>query len=214
MGVLARRSSSDTRLDRLRSHVEPAQDLIGEAGCIYVTGSYGRGESSGYSDVDVFVALNEDSDDLEARRSELVDRTAEAARRSQMTFSGDETFELVHTVDELVDMIGSPDDDARNTLTARLLLLLESRPLTGEAAHRAAVDRVIAAYCGISRTTVSDSFPPISPMTSSGSGERSASTTRREPAPSPPRRRPSASSRTTSSSTVACSPATPRWPIC
>ncbi|MFO7562963.1 MAG: hypothetical protein R6X02_10005 [Enhygromyxa sp.] len=47
---------------------------------------------------------------------------------------------------ELLDLLGSPKDDSEGLLTKRILLLLESRVLLGEAAHWSLIDRVIDAY--------------------------------------------------------------------
>jgi hypothetical protein len=52
----------------------------------------------------------------------------------------------LHTVERFVDLLGSPEDDTENTFTARLLLLLESRPLLGEVAYHRIINRVITAY--------------------------------------------------------------------
>lgn len=40
-------------------------------------------------------------------------------------FSGDGKYLVKYTIAELKDAIGQPEDDAQNTFTARLLLLLE-----------------------------------------------------------------------------------------
>ncbi len=61
-------------------------------------------------------------------------------------FSGDGEYLTHHTVQELVGTLGTRDDDAKNTFTARLLLLLESSALLGQAAYREVTDDVISAY--------------------------------------------------------------------
>jgi hypothetical protein len=53
-----------------------------------------------------------------------------------------------YTVGQLVRKLGDPEDDASNTFTARLLLLLESKALLGDSVHLEAIDQVIAAYWG------------------------------------------------------------------
>jgi hypothetical protein len=53
-----------------------------------------------------------------------------------------------YTVDQLVRTLGHSNDDASNTFTARLLLLLESKPLFGDEVYWEAIDQVIAAYWG------------------------------------------------------------------
>ena len=49
-------------------------------------------------------------------------------------------------MDDLIETLGTPKDDAENTFTARLLLLLESRPLLGSAVYDELTGKVIAAY--------------------------------------------------------------------
>jgi hypothetical protein len=63
-------------------------------------------------------------------------------------FSGDGEYLVHHTVHDLVAKLGTSDDDSQNTFTARMLLLLESRPLVGEEVYRQALDDVIAPYWG------------------------------------------------------------------
>jgi hypothetical protein len=50
-------------------------------------------------------------------------------------------------VEEIVSTLGKPEDDVNNTFTARLLLLLESRPLIGEAIYNDVIPKVVQAYC-------------------------------------------------------------------
>lgn len=61
-------------------------------------------------------------------------------------FSGDGEYLIHYTDEELRKSLGERHDDAANTFTARVLLLLESRPLLGECVYRTAVENVIAAY--------------------------------------------------------------------
>ena len=74
-------------------------------------------------------------------------------------FSGDGEYLEHYTVQELVDALGRPDDDASNTFTARMLLLLESRPLLGNEVYGAALDEVIAKYWA-DYTDHADDFAP------------------------------------------------------
>jgi hypothetical protein len=59
---------------------------------------------------------------------------------------GDGSYLKAHsTIDYLVGL-GKPSDDANNTFTGRLLLLLESRPLFGEAVYGEIIDECIERY--------------------------------------------------------------------
>lgn len=60
--------------------------------------------------------------------------------------SGTDAHRLIHGVDALIQGIGRPEDDHDNTLTCRLLLLLESRPLFNRDGYREIIERVLRAY--------------------------------------------------------------------
>jgi hypothetical protein len=61
-------------------------------------------------------------------------------------FDGDGKYLGHYSVDEFTKSLGKPEDDANNTLTGRLLLFLESRPLLGDSLYYDIIDEVIAAY--------------------------------------------------------------------
>jgi hypothetical protein len=61
-------------------------------------------------------------------------------------FSGDGQWLVHYSVDELIQSLGTQDDDAQNTFTARLLLLLESQALLEEVVYNDILGDVIAAY--------------------------------------------------------------------
>lgn len=152
MGALidSRRIETDNRLSNIANLLQDAAKIADEKGCVYATGSFGRGEASQYSDLDLFIVGRT----VDGRRAlgnldeicikaELV----EATRRLGIPdFSGDGEYLMHYAIEELVNALGTPPDDARNTFTARLLLLLESRPLIGEGVYAEAIDDVIAAY--------------------------------------------------------------------
>lgn len=150
VALAERRAASDVRLEAFREgfarHLDRAGELLGEHTTVYATGSGGRGELSAYSDLDVFLlrrgrpASTLDSVELQAA-------VVRALRESGFPPpSRDGEFLRMHTAERLVANIGKPEDDAENTFTARMLLLLESRALAGIPAHEAAVSDVIAAY--------------------------------------------------------------------
>ncbi|MEM7448483.1 MAG: hypothetical protein AAF355_09590 [Myxococcota bacterium] len=61
-------------------------------------------------------------------------------------FSGDGEYLVQYSVGQLTSKLGTREDDSENTFTARLLLLLESRPLLGDAVYDKALNKVIEAY--------------------------------------------------------------------
>lgn len=147
-----RRASTSNRLDELRGDLGEAENLARERACIYVTGSFGRIEAGKNSDLDVFiVGRTKDGrrglsrlDEI-CMKAELIETTR---RLGVQEFSGDGEYLVHYTVEDLVKTLGHANDDASNTFTARLLLLLESKALIGSDVYAEAIDQVIAAYWG------------------------------------------------------------------
>jgi hypothetical protein len=61
-------------------------------------------------------------------------------------FSGDGRWLDHYSVADLIETLGTPQDDVENAFTARLLLLLESQPLLGAAVYQDVLDDVIRKY--------------------------------------------------------------------
>jgi predicted nucleotidyltransferase len=149
-----RRESSAKRLQDLQNKLQRAKEISAEKACVYVTGSFGRGEASPHSDLDLFIAgLSMQTDSKEERTLNNLDETCLKAELIHATralkfqeFSGDGEYLVHYTINELVRTTGKPEDDARNTFTARLLLLLESRPVLEDTIYQQAIDAVIAQY--------------------------------------------------------------------
>jgi len=142
-----RRIRTNERVTQLRQRLMAAgaEALIGHSACVYATGSVGRGEASEHSDLDVFVVSTGELKRLDGIRllAKLIDAT-EALQF--LPFSGDGEYLQVHKIDELIRLLGTPDDDHTNVFTARLLLLLESRPILGTTAYDSALRQVIDSY--------------------------------------------------------------------
>jgi hypothetical protein len=146
----ARRDETKTRFEQLQERLAVAEELSRDKACVYATGSFGRGEASKYSDLDLFIVGRGSIDHPELSnldeiclKAELIEATRTLAIPE---FSGDGEYLVHYTKQELIETLGEPHDDAINTFTARLLLLLESRPLLGEAIYREAINDVIARY--------------------------------------------------------------------
>lgn len=154
-----RRRSSDERLTKFKDWLETASKIVRDKACVYVTGSFGRGEAGDHSDLDLFIVDKSKDipggDSTEERKLGRLDEIClkaeliDATRRSEIPeFSGDGEYLTHYTTGELVKTTGKPEDDANNTFTARLLLLLESRPLLGKDVYAEAIDDVISKYWG------------------------------------------------------------------
>jgi predicted nucleotidyltransferase len=143
-----RSAFSTQRLTELRGKLSGIEALIGERACIYTTGSYGRVEASKYSDLDVFVVIDETKPaiselDVTLAVAELIKASREFGLPD---FSNEGEYLSPFKISELVGALGQREDDAKNTFTMRLLLLLESRPLVGNAAYSRAISAVVSSY--------------------------------------------------------------------
>jgi len=152
-----RRELTLARVEALKKSLQQADAMVAGKACVYMTGSFGRREASSYSDLDLFILGRCEEDDRQkgGRRRLLsgLDETCvkadiiRAARDGGFPdFSGDGRYLVHHSVHDLTKTLGKPEDDAANTFTARLLLLLESFPLLGEAVYYDAIESVIQSY--------------------------------------------------------------------
>ncbi|HXR98799.1 MAG TPA: nucleotidyltransferase domain-containing protein [Terriglobales bacterium] len=146
----ARRADSDRRLCDLKGKLAAAEKICAKRACVYATGSMARGEASAHSDLDLFIVgkgkigKSKLSHLNEIRiQSELIAATSALGFPQ---FSGDGAYLKHYSVGELVSSLGTRQDDASNTFTARLLLLLESRPLLGVSVYESVIQDVIAQY--------------------------------------------------------------------
>ena len=152
MGELAdRRAATKQRLSEIVQNLSNADSLASGKACIYATGSFGRCEASQHSDLDLFIASKVDSDNRSvlSRLNEICVKAEliSVTRKLRIPdFSGDGEYLTNYSQDDLVSKLGTPQDDVDNTLTARLLLLLESRPLVGGAVYDQIIENVIATY--------------------------------------------------------------------
>ncbi|NYD84173.1 hypothetical protein HD884_004282 [Ochrobactrum intermedium] len=149
-----RREHTSEKIQNLHGQLNRAADLLRDKACIYATGSFGRLESGDNSDLDLFIvsktidtkvgpaALLSNLDAIVVK-AELIS----AIRKLDMPeFDGDGKYLAHYSVNEFTDSLGKPEDDAKNTLTGRLLLFLESQPLLGGDVYRDIIDEVIANY--------------------------------------------------------------------
>jgi hypothetical protein len=143
-----RRRFSEERLSSFRTHVATIPELSAQPELsIYVTGSYGRLEAHSGSDLDLFFVSSGDHP-IERTTKILIDaaliRVAEEL--GFPPFSNDAQYLEIHALKDMLEKLGCAEDDFRNFFTARMLLLLESRPVFGDAAYRAIMQEIIGAY--------------------------------------------------------------------
>ncbi|MDR4485497.1 MAG: nucleotidyltransferase domain-containing protein [Nitrospirales bacterium] len=145
-----RRETANSRLDQLKKGLTRAKKLAEGKACVYLIGSYGRGEASEDSDLDLFIVGDGTKEEPALTNlNEIIMKAdlIEATRNLDFPeFSGDGEYLKHYTVDDLVETLGTRDDDKANTFTARLLLLLESRPLLEDKIYSNVISKVIEAY--------------------------------------------------------------------
>lgn len=158
MGQLAeRRTQTADRIRQLRSALGDAKKLAAGKACVYATGSFGRGESSKYSDLDLFiVGKNDGKPDATGKQGSLLRRLDEICIKADLIevtrnlgiqeFSGDGEYLVHYSVDHFTKTLGTREDDFINTFTGRVLLLLESTPLLEEAVYTDIISDVVGAY--------------------------------------------------------------------
>ena len=152
-----RRSQTIQKIKDLRARLSAAETIASGKACVYMTGSFGRGEASTHSDLDLFIlGKNDGKPDRHGKQGSCLSRLDEICLKAELIevtrelgiqeFSGDGRWLVHYSVDDLIKTLGKPEDDVENTFTARLLLLLESHALWGEGVYRDALDDVVAAY--------------------------------------------------------------------
>lgn len=125
--------------------------------CVYATGSVGRGEASTHSDLDIFLLdLGCDPTESDGTAAHRLSRTEQLLLKADIIraaeaagfpeFSGDAEWLIVYSADEMLALLGTPQDDALNHFTARLLLLLEGAPLLNDAVYADALRRIVDRY--------------------------------------------------------------------
>ena len=155
-----RRIATAARFAELQRHLTKAGELVAGTACVYATGSFGRLEAGEQSDLDVFIVSKTGEIDRDSKKimvnqlsnldtilvkAELI-RAINALKMPK--FDADGKYLASHSIHDLKTHLGTSEDDYRNTLTGRLLLFLESKPLVGEEVYNEIIDEVIAAYWG------------------------------------------------------------------
>lgn len=164
----SRRKYTEETMETLLRSLSHAQNSFGSKACVYVTGSFGRNEAGSNSDLDLFIVGRRISDPG-ADRQNVLRRLDEICLKAGLIkatrecglpeFDGDGRFLVRHSIVDLVKTLGQPHDDALNTFTARLLLILESRPLIGVEIYHETIEEIIAEYWANYESHATDFLP-------------------------------------------------------
>lgn len=151
--LFSARERARVRLEKITDDLVGANEAFGQRACVYATGSFGRLEAGPKSDLDLFIVIETDT---EAPKNPLLNAVDEIKLKSELIstaekndlakFDGGGRFLTSHSIDSFTEWLGSNEDDFRNTLTGRMLMLLESKPLIGNATYRKTIDLVIEKY--------------------------------------------------------------------
>lgn len=149
--IKQRRAYSSQKLEALRDRLQCISEINAIPDItVYATGSYSRLEASEHSDLDLFfLHRGTRSEDKVRRLTELrmFAKIIEVASDLGFpTFSNDGEFLEVLYIGDMLKVMGGREDDSLNYFTARMLLILESRPLVNEEIFSEALDEVIEAY--------------------------------------------------------------------
>jgi hypothetical protein len=136
------RTAHQASMERLQTLAEKLKDIVSEDGAIVALGSLGRFESTANSDIDWTYLVDGQAD---IKHQEIA-REAERRIKEIGTEPGPEgVFGAIAFSHDIVQYIGGRDDTNAN-LTRRILLLLESKPVGREDAHRRVVRAVLDRY--------------------------------------------------------------------
>ncbi|URK88076.1 nucleotidyltransferase domain-containing protein [Rhizobium sp. RCAM05350] len=149
-----RSNQTIARIEELQKELTEANARLGTKACVYATGSFGRLEVGKNSDLDLFIVSKIGEKDgvvtSQLRHLDAIlvkaDLISAIRKLNIPDFDADGKYLGHYSVRQFTNSLGAPDDDANNTLTGRLLLFLESRPLLGVDAYSDIIDDVIAAY--------------------------------------------------------------------
>lgn len=149
--ITGRAEFCNQQLTKLRAAVSELPDVEGlDDLCIYVTGSYGRFEASQESDLDLFFVRlgSKETNSISKIQKTLMDAALikKCRELGYPDFSGYGEYLEVHYLDDMIQHLGSPDDDYQNLFTARLLLLLESTWIYNEKVYKKVLEEIISTY--------------------------------------------------------------------
>jgi predicted nucleotidyltransferase len=146
-----RSTSSRVKLDVLATRLAKARHpKFFKHLTIYAAGSYGRLEASKYSDIDLFFVLAKPRnffDEIKIPEIRLLSEIVEIGYNMDFPkFSNDGHFLKLLFLDDILENLGSPADDYHNHFTARMLLLLESKPIYGTAVYNKLLRETTQSY--------------------------------------------------------------------
>jgi len=152
MNLKERHNYSEFRLLELEKGIKKLPVLSSLKNiCIYACGSYARKEAHTDSDIDLFFIDYDTEDDYKShKKTDKILLDAELIRIIDELgfpeFSNDGEYLEVHSLKNILKELGGRNDDYKNYFTTRLLMILESAPLSNKAIYKNAINKTIGAY--------------------------------------------------------------------
>lgn len=116
---------------------------------VFAAGSYGRMEAGPHSDIDLFFmyGLDAKSRNDNARETRFFRQLRKVAKDMEFPdFTDNGRYLVTHRTNEVLRRLGGRKDDYGNHFTARMLMLLESAPVTRSDVFDRIVKTVVAEY--------------------------------------------------------------------
>lgn len=117
---------------------------------IFVAGSYARQEASEHSDIDLFFILNGNLSNVENAKTRSLRAFAKIIEVTDAlefpAFSNDGEYLEILEQPTMKRELGGRNDDHLNYFTARMLMLLEGKPVYGKDTFEDIIKEIVAAY--------------------------------------------------------------------
>lgn len=146
-----KRKNSQTKVAELRREFLDAQEIRAlEHLTIFVSGSYAREEASEFSDIDLFFLYDGELDKTDSPRItalRMFSRVVEISDRLGFPrFSNDGEYLNIMETPKILEDLGGRLDDYQNYFTTRMLLILESKCVYGDATYESTLKSILNAY--------------------------------------------------------------------
>ena len=144
-----RNQKAQEKLDEIQKEFSDLGEMFNDRPItIFCAGSLGRGDVGKLSDLDLFILSDEKGDrKSRLREVEVLASIININRKLGFKeFSNDGQYLKFYSIDDMLKAVGSPRDDSENLFTARMLLLLESKPICNALVYEEYIDRVIDHY--------------------------------------------------------------------
>lgn len=140
-----RRSFSLRRIAALKKHLKKVK--INDPNlCIFAAGSYGRLTASKHSDLDLFF-VHSGKNISNIKKIEIDSNLIKFCKKNNLPeFSDDGDYLKIHYLNQIKKILGSPEDDYKNSFTVRMLMLLESYPVYNQTAYMRIIKDFIRTY--------------------------------------------------------------------